>query len=151
MLQPSKQFRVFVVDDEFVIASSLELILRHKGFDAISFQAPHEALEAARFLAPDLLISDVVMPQFSGIELAIQIQKQSPDCKVLLFSGQAATAGMLEDARANGHNFEFLSKPVHPIDLLRRIAEATGEGNSSPSVSVVASVNRSARTKDIAK
>ncbi|MGD0097308.1 MAG: response regulator [Terracidiphilus sp.] len=126
MPQASKHLRVFVVDDEFIIASTLGLILRHKGFDAISFQAPLEALEAARSRAPDLLISDVVMPQFSGIELAIQLQKQCPNCRVLLFSGQAATAGMLEDARASGHNFEILMKPVHPTDLLRKIAEATG-------------------------
>jgi DNA-binding NtrC family response regulator len=126
MSQPCKQLRVFVVDDEFVIASTLGLILRHKGFDAISFHAPLDALEAARSKIPDLLISDVVMPRLSGIELAIRVQEQCPDCKVLLFSGQAATAGMLEAARANGHNFEILSKPVHPTDLLRRIAETTG-------------------------
>jgi DNA-binding NtrC family response regulator len=141
MPKPSKQLRVFVVDDEFIIASTLGLILRHKGFDAISFHAPLDALEAARSQPPDLLISDVVMPQFSGIELAIQIQKQCPNCKILLFSGQAATSGMLEAARANGHDFEVISKPVHPTDLLRRIAETTGGGASSPSVSTVVPVN----------
>ncbi|MGA2886742.1 MAG: response regulator [Terracidiphilus sp.] len=152
MPHPSKQLRVFVVDDEFVIASTLALILRHTGFDAISFQAPLEALEAARSQAPDLLISDVVMPQFSGIELAIQMQKQCPNCKILLFSGQAATAGLLETAREQGYDFEVLSKPVHPTDLLKKIAEATGEGTASPSVSAVApsNGNHSARTvKDI--
>jgi DNA-binding NtrC family response regulator len=126
MFQPRKQLRVFVVDDEFVIASTLGLILRHKGFDAISFHSPLDALEAAPSQAPDLLIADVVMPQLSGIELAIRVQGQCPDCKVLLFSGQAATAGMLEAAYARGHNFEILSKPVHPTDLLRKIAETTG-------------------------
>ena len=124
MRQPRKKLRVFVVDDEFIIASTLGLILCNKGFDAISFNGPLEALEAARTLAPDLLISDVVMPGISGIELAIRIQAQCPHCKVLLFSGQAATAGLLEAARAKGYNFEILSKPVHPTDLLARIAEA---------------------------
>ncbi|MGD0938241.1 MAG: response regulator [Terracidiphilus sp.] len=133
MAHTRKRLRVFVVDDEFVIASTLGLILTHKGFDAVSFQAPSEALAAARSQAPDLLISDVVMPQFSGIELAIQIQKQCPNCKVLLFSGQAATAGMLEDARAKGYDFEILSKPVHPTDLLRKVAEATGHLESMSS------------------
>jgi DNA-binding NtrC family response regulator len=126
MSQPRTQLRVFVVDDEFVIASTLGLILRHKGFDAISFHTPLDALQAASSQAPDLLISDVVMPQLSGIELAIRLQEQCPNCKVLLFSGQAATAGLLETARANGHNFEILAKPVHPTDLLRKIAESTG-------------------------
>jgi hypothetical protein len=38
-----------------------------------------------------------------------------------LFSGQAATSHLLEDARASGHDFEVLSKPVHPGDLLKKI------------------------------
>jgi len=80
-----------------------------------------EALSAAREMAPDLLISDVVMPLLSGIELAIQLRELCPNCKVLLFSGQAATASMLDSARASGHDFEVLAKPVHPADLLKRI------------------------------
>jgi DNA-binding NtrC family response regulator len=124
--------RIFVVDDEHVIASSLATILRKAGFDAIPFTEPLKALEAAGLEAPDLLISDVVMPGLSGIDLAVQLQERCPKCNVLLFSGQAATAGMLETARANGHNFELLSKPVHPADLLREIDKVTRE---SPKVS----------------
>jgi DNA-binding NtrC family response regulator len=125
MDQHSKEFCIFVVDDEFVISSTLALILRQKGFFALAFQAPLDALEAARYQVPDLLISDVVMPQLSGIELAIRIQEQCPDCKVLLFSGQAATVGLLLTANVRGHHFEVMSKPVHPTDLLRRIAGVT--------------------------
>jgi hypothetical protein len=44
-----------------------------------------------------------------------------PGIKVLLFSGQAATADLLEKARANGHEFEILAKPVHPQDLLNKL------------------------------
>lgn len=120
--QPS----VFVVDDEDVIATSLAMILRFQGgFRARSFNLPHEALEAARLEAPDLLISDVVMPQLSGIDLAIRMQECCPDCKVLLFSGHASTAHLLETASANGHDFEILTKPVHPADLLIKIRNLT--------------------------
>ena len=113
--------RVFVVDDETVIANTLGVILRQQGFEAHSFNLPLEALSAAREMAPDLLISDVVMPLLSGIELAIQLRELCPNCKVLLFSGQAATASMLDSARAIGHDFEVLAKPVHPADLLKKI------------------------------
>ncbi|MGD0730046.1 MAG: response regulator [Terracidiphilus sp.] len=127
--QPS----VFVVDDEDVIATTLALILRLQGgFRARSFNNPLEALEAARLEAPDLLITDVVMPQLSGIDLAIQIREYCPDCKVLLFSGQAATAHMLEAARQNGHAFEILLKPVHPADLLIKIRNLTEPESSLP-------------------
>jgi DNA-binding NtrC family response regulator len=125
MSEQRKLPRVFVVDDEHVIATSLALILRQRGFEAKSFAGPLDALSAARSESPDLLISDVVMPKLSGIDLAVRMQELCPNCKVLLFSGQAATSGMLEIARANGHNFEFLMKPVHPKDLLIKIQKVT--------------------------
>jgi DNA-binding NtrC family response regulator len=119
---PAQQPYVFVVDDEQVIASSLAMILRLQGgFHARSFTKPLDALEAAQLEAPDLLIADIVMPQLSGIDLAIQVQECCPNCKVLLFSGQASSAHLLKTARANGHDFEVLSKPVYPADLLARI------------------------------
>jgi DNA-binding NtrC family response regulator len=120
-------FRVFVVDDEFIIASTLATILQRNGFDAVSFTDPLEALLAANEQAPELLITDVVMPALSGIDLAIRVRELSPQCKVLLFSGQAATANLLEAARSNGHDFELLSKPIHPTDLLRKIRNVTEE------------------------
>ena len=121
MAQPNEKSRIFVVDDELIIASTLATILRMNGFDALSFTHPHEALQAAREKAPNLLISDVIMPGISGIDLAILILKLSPTCKILLFSGQAATANLLQSARERGHDFEVLSKPIHPAEFLQKI------------------------------
>ena len=61
------------------------------------------------------------MPGMTGIEVAIIVRTQLPDCKILLFSGQAATAELLEKAKAQGHEFEILSKPLHPADLLEKL------------------------------
>jgi CheY-like chemotaxis protein len=115
--------RVFIVDDEFIITSTLALILRHHGFDATSFTQPLEALQAVKERAPDVLVSDIMMPEFSGIDLAIRVQQQCPECKILLFSGQAYTNALLEKAKTDGHHFEVLLKPVHPVELMRRIHE----------------------------
>lgn len=128
MSESRKQFRIFVVDDEFVIASTLATILQRSGFDALSFTAPLEALAAARLDPPDLLISDVLMPELSGIELGIRVRDAHPECKVLLFSGQAATANLLDKARERGYNFELLSKPIHPSDLLLKVKLVTEHG-----------------------
>jgi DNA-binding NtrC family response regulator len=131
MPQSPKLLRVFVVDDEDVIASSLAMILRFQGgFHATSFTDPLMALQSAHAEAPDLLISDVIMPQMSGIDLAIQMRDIRPDCKVLLFSGQAATADLLEAARDKGYTFELLSKPVHPADLLASIRTLTDDNRA---------------------
>jgi CheY-like chemotaxis protein len=113
--------RIFVVDDEPVIASTLAAILQMNGFSARFFTSPLEALTAARTKAPDLLISDVTMPNISGIELAIRMKAQYPNCKVLLFSGHPASLALLEDARAQGHDFRLLVKPVPPSEFLSEI------------------------------
>ncbi|MGA2538625.1 MAG: response regulator [Terracidiphilus sp.] len=118
--------RIFVVDDEQIIASSVALILRHFGFDSCSFTDPVEALQAAMSKAPDLLITDIVMPGFSGIELAIKLRKICPGCKVLLFSGQAVTHKMFESVQANPADFEVLAKPIHPSALLKHVESELG-------------------------
>lgn len=115
--------RVLVVDDERVIADTLSIILNQNGFDASAVYTGNEAVRIASEVKPQLVISDVIMPGMSGIEAAIEIRQILPDCKVLLFSGQAATADLLERARTMGHEFEILAKPVHPQDLLARLRE----------------------------
>jgi DNA-binding response OmpR family regulator len=114
---------VFVVDDEETIAFTLAAILNQSGFRATAFTNPEKALKAAESDAPSLLISDVVMPEMDGIDLAIQFRSAHPQCKVLLFSGQSATTDLLKSASLQGHEFQILAKPVHPKDLLAAIRE----------------------------
>jgi DNA-binding NtrC family response regulator len=127
----SVQSRIWVVDDEAVIATTLAAILRMQGFDAKSFTLPLAAFQAARSESPDLLISDVIMPEMSGIDLALKIKELWPPCKVLLFSGQAATSDLLEKAESKGHFFEILAKPVHPTVLLSTVKNIL-HGNHLP-------------------
>ena len=112
---------VFVVDDEVVIAQSLAMILERNGFSARFFTDPLEALAHAQVDRPDILISDVVMPQLSGIDLAIELKTRFSDCKILLFSGQANTRDLLRERNVQAHHFAVLQKPIHPKDLLREI------------------------------
>ncbi len=113
--------RVLVVDDEQVIADTLAKILDLNGYEASAVYTGTAAVESAKSLQPDLIISDVIMPDMDGIQAAIRIRSFLPNCKILLFSGQAATADLLENARAQGHEFEILGKPVHPSDLLAKL------------------------------
>jgi len=114
---------IFIVDDETIIAETLTMILRKHGFVAKSFTDPREALNAARREAPDIVLSDVMMPELSGIELAIAIQEECPGCKIMLFSGHAHTLDLISMAKAKGYDFSLLEKPFHPADLLKRIRE----------------------------
>jgi CheY-like chemotaxis protein len=113
--------KVLVADDERVIADTLAIILNQSGFDATAVYSGERAVETAKTLQPDMLISDVIMTDLNGIDAAIKIRELLPKCKILLFSGQAATADLLDRARGEGHEFEILAKPVHPQDLLARL------------------------------
>jgi DNA-binding response OmpR family regulator len=118
---------VLVVDDERVIADTLAIILSRSGFAAMTAYDGASALEMAGVVPPELLLSDVMMgPGIDGTELAITLIKLFPDCKVLLFSGHAATSDLLDKAREGGHNFTLLTKPLHPAELLARIKDAFG-------------------------
>ena len=114
--------RVLVLDDEQVIANTLVLILNRSGFEARAVYTAEAAIQTARELSPDVLISDVIMDGVTGIDAAIRISEMVPHCRVILFSGQAVTADLLERAEARGHRFELLIKPVHPRALLERLS-----------------------------
>jgi CheY-like chemotaxis protein len=113
--------RVLVADDERVIADTLVMILNQSGFDARAVYSGEKAVESALAFRPEMLISDVIMDDLTGIDAAIQIRALFPKIKILLFSGQAATADLLEKARTQGYEFDILAKPVHPQDLLAKL------------------------------
>ncbi|SEB51913.1 response regulator [Terriglobus roseus] len=113
--------RVFVVDDEPLIASTLAAILEMKGFTASAFTNPFEALACAYLLSPDLLVSDIVMPGLSGTELARDLRGRCPTCKVLLITGQAGSASFLYAMESHREQYPVLAKPLQPKELLHAI------------------------------
>jgi CheY-like chemotaxis protein len=113
--------KILVVDDERVIADTLAMILNQSGFEALAVYSGEKAVELASMFVPDMLITDVIMADLNGIDAAIRIRALLPKIKILLFSGQAATADLLEKARSQGYEFEILAKPVHPHDLLTKL------------------------------
>lgn len=115
--------RILIVDDERRIADTSALILQAQGYQAAVAYDAGSGIARCREFHPHLVLTDVVMPGMSGIEMAIAIRREIPGCAILLISGQAATADMLEAARRQGHTFELLAKPVHPTVLLGRVAQ----------------------------
>lgn len=123
---------VLVVDDESVIADTLAEILSRSGYKGIPVYDGDSALETALLTPPEMLITDVVLPGMTGIELAITVRRIFPDCKIILFSGQASTADLLASARADGHHFTLLTKPLHPQDLLQRVSDGLKRHKPTP-------------------
>ena len=116
--------RILVVDDEKVIADTIVAILNRNGFIAEPAYGGEEAIEKARRHCPELVLSDVLMPQIDGVEAAIAIREHCPDTRIILFSGQSATVEILARARDRGHTFELLPKPIHPTQLIKHLRKS---------------------------
>jgi DNA-binding response OmpR family regulator len=114
--------RILIIDDEKPLADTLSLILQNAGFKARAVYDGAAALSVIESFVPDVVISDVMMPGMNGIEVCGKIQIELPNCHIILFSGQAATDELMKDARGKGCEWELLSKPVHPRDLLAKLS-----------------------------
>jgi CheY-like chemotaxis protein len=113
--------RVLVVDDEQLVADTVTEILCENGFEAVGVYSGTDALEAAAKQCPDVLLTDVLMPRMSGVELAIRFREAYPRTRILLFSGQASTADIIRQAQVRGHDFDLLPKPIHPENLIAKL------------------------------
>lgn len=120
--------RILVVDDEECIADTLALILRSFGYQVTARNDARTALQDCELQPPDLVLSDVVMPEVNGIELAIQVEERYPTCKVLLISGLGSSFGLAAEASERGHQFEILSKLIRPAELVAKIEAALTNG-----------------------
>lgn len=115
--------KVLVVDDEHLVADTITEILELYNFRAFAAYGGRSALELARKIEPDYLLTDVKMPEINGVELAIAVKNLLPSTKIFLFSGHAGVSRILSEARQQGHEFELVVKPIHPeklIEILRK-------------------------------
>jgi CheY-like chemotaxis protein len=115
--------KIIVVDDEPIIADTLVNILEGEGHDALAVCHEESAIKWAKMVRPDAIISDVMMPGMNGIEAAKAILEELPNCRIILFSGQAASSDLLAKARADGYIFEVLAKPKIGKAMKKRWAE----------------------------
>lgn len=115
--QPTRP-RVLVVDDEKLIAETCAQILKNAGLETRIAYDGFSAMELLTEFSPDYLLTDVLMPGMSGVQLAIEVTKMSPQTNILLFSGQAGISEILQEGYDQGYEFELLAKPMHPLKLL---------------------------------
>jgi PAS domain S-box-containing protein len=116
----SRPARILLVDDDEAVRTVIARILGRAGHEVTVVPEANEALaEATRIgSALELLITDVVMPGMSGVELARELRRRTPTLKVLLFSGYP---GRDTDLLEGESGLVYLAKPVAPKELLSRI------------------------------
>jgi PAS domain S-box-containing protein len=118
---------VLLVEDEDLVRRAIRAILSRGGYRILEAGSGNAALDLLRgHEGPvDLLITDVVMPELSGRELALRVAELRPNIKVLYMSGYTDDTivrhGVLEA------NMAFIQKPATPDELLRKVREVLGE------------------------
>jgi DNA-binding response OmpR family regulator len=114
---------ILLVEDEPMILEMAAKMLGHQGYTILSAGKPEEAIRIAAEYAGhiDLLITDVVLPEMNGRDLAGKLTLLYPDLKLLFMSGYTANAishqGVLEDG------VQFLQKPFSMKNLAAKVRE----------------------------
>ena len=117
-----KSGRILIVDDEAGIRKLLRKHLQSKGYEVTEAADGKEALARYRENPPDLMITDIVMPEKEGIGLIMDLKKEFPDLKVIAISGGGLNASdaYLEIAKNLGALRTF-EKPIDWADLIAAI------------------------------
>ena len=120
----SQKPSVLVVDDESGILDTLRILLRNEGFEVTTAQGGKAGLEQIRTGAHDLILSDVRMPQVSGLDILNAAREQDPMTPVILMTAQASLQSAIQ--AVNSGAFYYIQKPFSNDELvaiLRRAAE----------------------------
>ena len=119
---------ILLVEDDVDVRRITSRILDRKGYRVIEAETGREALTILKDLKcpVDILVTDVIMPKMSGVELTGRVKQQYPDLKTLYISGYTpdviANKGLLEDGTP------YLKKPFDPMKLLSTIEEILRKG-----------------------
>jgi len=119
-VQPS----ILVVDDESGILQTLQILLKNEGFDVSVAQGGKAGLDALKAHAPDIVLTDVRMPQVTGIDILAAVRQQDPETPVILMTAQASLQTAIQ--AVNEGAFYYIQKPFSNDDMVaicRRAAD----------------------------
>lgn len=116
--------RILLAEDEAAMRTYLSRALENAGYDVVAVDRGTAALPYLEREHFDLLLSDIVMPEMDGIELAQRCAEISPDTKVIFITGFAAVT--LKASR-EAPQAKVLSKPFHLRDLVTEVQRVFGQ------------------------
>ena len=107
---------VLAVDDEENILRALKRSLTREGFEVVTFLRPAEALQKLNELKPDVVLSDHLMPDMTGLEFLKAVRNRAPDTCRIMLTGHAEMQTAI-DAINQGEIYRFLLKPWDDAEL----------------------------------
>ena len=115
--------RILIVDDEMTDRMLERSILENVGHELLSATDGQEALSIYHAQSIDLVITDILMPRVSGLDLISEIRQTDPDARIIAVTGVSSEG--LDRASEHGA-IETLRKPVKPEELLDAVKRALG-------------------------
>jgi len=117
--------KIIVVDDEKIICNTAKKILEIEGYEVDTFTDSVLALEAIRKNQYDLIITDLMMEEVSGMDILREVNRRSPQTKVIMLTAYATLEATIEAIREQ--IYDFFPKPVKIEDLKRSVKRALGD------------------------
>jgi len=117
----SKVKKILIVEDNSTLATMLKYILSGEGYEVMITSDAEMAIELFKKNDPDLIISDIMLPNKDGYEL-VQILHRSSDVPVIMLTALAGENHRLKGLSAGA--IDFITKPFDPADLLLRVRQA---------------------------
>ncbi len=114
--------KILVIDDDVMVRHTITKILRHGGHEVVTAEDGVRGMAAFRKEHPDLVITDIIMPEQEGIATITQIRREASDTKIIAVSGggRIGNSDFLSMAQKLGAN-DILAKPFLPEELMGRV------------------------------
>ncbi len=124
-----EKLTILVVDDEEILRSLLEKILRKEGYEVLLAPGGADALRILEANHVDIMVSDIKMPEMDGFELLKAIKAVKPDVGVIMMTGYA-DAYSVKDALLLGAD-DYITKPFKSFEISMVIERAYWRAVSS--------------------
>src|ERR1700682_5091432 len=116
--------KILVIDDDAIVRKTIVQLLEDDGYQVVSADDGRRGMALFRSAQPDLVITDIIMPEQEGIQTITEMRKAKPDAKIIVISG-SGSIGNIDFLRIAQHlgAFDAVAKPFDRDDLLKRVRD----------------------------
>ncbi len=111
--------RLLIVEDEDTLCQSLQRVFIKEGYEVDRAESAESAFKLLEHKKYDLIITDIILPGISGIELLTKYRKQNPSQKVIIITAYASMSTAIESIKAGAS--DFIVKPLIHDEMKRAV------------------------------
>ncbi|MDY0384675.1 putative bifunctional diguanylate cyclase/phosphodiesterase [Trichlorobacter sp.] len=124
MPKPASQ-SVLIIDDDAALRRSIVAYLQDSGYQVHEAASGREGLQLFAKIKPDLVLTDLMMPELDGLGVVTAIRQTSPDTPVVIISGNGSVSYAIETVRQGA--WDYITKPIHDFTTLEQVIDKVNE------------------------